>query len=224
MKTKHAGSPVLMQKHREERMNELKRFCSDPKYQEALCTVKRKISMGKMLHEIRYDLDVTDRFWENLIDMLGFMTFTPQTIMLHHFIRTQTRYEQANELLEEAKKGRAVLGKDGETHIIDDRDTWAKMVVFMAKLDESQIQIAQSLGIISSGQVIDADTLDKYDGMTNEELRREFRKLEEVGEGKAQASSEIIDIESIRVQQDAATKWVTDSVGHDAVDDNDSEG
>jgi hypothetical protein len=117
----------------QENIKKLQRLSTADRYREALRQLKYKISNGKTLDEARAEMGLTNnKFWENLVSLLGLFTFNPHSVFIHYHVKSQTRYEQAMEIYNEAK-------------VSGDLDLAAKMVGFMARLDEGALQVWERL-------------------------------------------------------------------------------
>lgn len=180
----------MLEERRQKSIAKLRMFFADPRYQEAMSALKQRIAMGRTIEECRSQMNQYPKdFWENLLDMLAYATFSPHTTYFHHHMRLQKRYEDAENLRLRAQ-------------LKNDRRTEAAMIMLMAKLDESSIEIAERLGLIKPGDLINPDSFDQYETMTHEELEVEYKRLCEASKTQSQADPEIIDIKSLDVQPD----------------------
>jgi len=153
----------------QENADKLQRLYGDTRYQDALRQLKYKISNGRTLDEARMEMSLAnDKFWENLVSLLGLFTFNPHSVFVHHHIKTQTRYEQATEIYLSAKA-------------CGDLELAGKMIILMARLDEGSVEVWDRLRLLIP-KPIDPVPFVKEEMTEAEKLERAHQLRDEIDE------------------------------------------
>lgn len=108
----------------------------DPNFRSDIKSLRQKIGIGKSLAEIRDDLAIDeDQYWEDLKFFLARAYMNPESIMLEWQVKQETRYQMGIDLYSRAQKD-------------DDRDTMAKAILILSKVDEQAIDLQKALGLL----------------------------------------------------------------------------
>lgn len=195
----------MVQSTRDGLRNQRRKLMAREDYQQRLKEIKFKISMGNTLEEIHTEMKVTAKFWQNLVSMLSEMTLDPHSLYFRHHMRLKTRYEQANSLWVRAQQAK-------------DRKTEAAMVALLLKIDESQIDVAEKLGLIKPGDLVGPETKDVYESMSNEQLESEIRRLKQSAEDTSTEAKPILEPEFANVQQEPSPQREPIELGQPPLD------
>jgi hypothetical protein len=169
IKQVHGGQITPILEAREEDLTELQIMLNDETFRSEQRQIKGSISMGYDLLEAKYSIGITAaKRWKFHVMALSLANYTPENLMLNYRQRSRTRYSQIMDLMKRCQP-------DPKTGRGGDKKVEAQCLLMLCKLDASESQLAQALGLVK------LTTIEGENGVTGNdptEYENKIRELE----------------------------------------------
>lgn len=206
IRTVNSAGPAMIEPvldRRLEDLNHLAKLLTEESFKTEQKQIKSSIAMGYDFDEACFSINIaTQRQRCRFHKMaLGLATYTPEALMLSYRQRSRARYSMFMDLMNRAKSA-------------NDRKTETQCILAMCKLDASEAQLAQALGLV---QLTKIEGDDGVTGNDPTEYERKIRELERRINSSIEDVRSAIEPITIDIQSESNPRGEADRVDTDAV-------